>query len=53
MQACSPRYEWIELAVFIALGALALVGITGCCSELLHLLDADAIGKTVRALLAG
>ena len=50
-QAASPRSEQIELAVFVALGLLAVAAIASCFSELLHLLATDAIGKTVQALL--
>jgi hypothetical protein len=50
-QAASPRSEKSELVVFVALGLLAAAALTSCFSELLHLLDADAIGKTVQALL--
>jgi hypothetical protein len=52
-QAASPRFENITLAAFMALGAIAVAIITGCFSGLLHLLDADAIGKTIQALLGG
>ena len=51
--AVSTKTALIELAFLLLVLAMVMAAITGCCTELFHLVQSDAIGHVAARVLGG